>query len=247
MDDFICDGRGWYKTYRQIDEWEWYKTPHMFHIFSHLLNKANFEEKRWKGTLVKRGQCITSVAHLSAETGISTRSIRTCLERLKSTNEITSESTNQFTIITIVKYDTYQSGLEFTDKRINKQTDKRLTNDRQTTDNNEEVKKLRSKKIFYSDIFLSFWSAYPDREGKKINKSEALVQFNKLQNGDREQVISAAKKYGDYCRKVERSPKDAFRWLRDGLWKEWVSDEPEVLDPITRIMREINGNPANIE
>jgi hypothetical protein len=148
MDELVTDGRGWYKTYRQIEEWEWYKTPHMFHLFSHLLNRANFEDKKWQGKIIKRGEFVTSVQHLSDETGISNKSIRTCLSRLKFTGEISVKSANKYSIISIIKYDSYQSGDD--------ETGKQRANKGQTKGNNEEVKKLRIKEKEYTDIPPSF-------------------------------------------------------------------------------------------
>jgi len=98
----------WVKNYREIEDWEWYKTENMAHIWQHIIRKANHEDKFWQGKLVKRGQFITGRVELSRQTGISEQQIRTCLNRLKSTNEITIEATNKFTIITICKYDEYQ-------------------------------------------------------------------------------------------------------------------------------------------
>ncbi len=144
MDDsLICDGRGWYRTYRQLDEWEWYKTPHMVHIFIHLLNKANYKDNQWEGITVKRGQLVTSLEKLSEQTGKSIQSVRTCINRLKSTGEITDKSTNKFRLITIVKYDSYQQGDEHANKQNNNQTNKQATSKQQATNNNEEVKKER--------------------------------------------------------------------------------------------------------
>jgi len=98
----------WVKNYREIEDWEWYKTENMAHVWQHIIRKANHEDKLWQGKLVKRGQLITGRVELSRQTGVSEQQIRTCLNRLKSTNEITIESTNKFTIITICKYDEYQ-------------------------------------------------------------------------------------------------------------------------------------------
>ena len=54
---------------------------------------------------------------MAKQTGISERSIRTCLENLKATNELTIKTTNQFSVITIVNYEKYQiKGDEATSK-----------------------------------------------------------------------------------------------------------------------------------
>jgi len=44
---------------------------------------------------------------LSEKTGLSERSIRTSLKRLKSTSEVTIRTTNKFSIVTLCNYDIY--------------------------------------------------------------------------------------------------------------------------------------------
>ena len=99
---------GWIKLHRRLLEWEWYSDSKTVHLFIHLLLSANHEARRWRGLEIKRGSLITSLAHLSESTGISSQSVKTCLRHLKSTNEITSKSTHHYTVITICNYDTYQ-------------------------------------------------------------------------------------------------------------------------------------------
>lgn len=147
IDIYDPTNKGWVKNYRQVVEWGWYRTPHMFHLFSHLIMKANWEDKQWQDITVKRGQFVTSLASLSKDTGISTQSIRTCLERLKSTGEITDISTNKYRIITIIKYDSYQSPDETPNNQINKQTNIQVTSNQQATNNNEEYKNIRIKEL----------------------------------------------------------------------------------------------------
>ena len=106
----------------------------MAHLFQHLIRKANHETRKWQGRTIERGQIVTSLASLKAQTGISTRTLRTCLDRLKSTNEVTNISTSQYRVITINNYKTYQSYGFATDKQNDKPSDKQLTSDRQTTD-----------------------------------------------------------------------------------------------------------------
>ena len=117
---------GFIKTYRSLLNWEWYGNPDMVALWIHLLLSANYEDKRWKGSIIRRGQFVTSLHSLSEQTGISIRSLRTCLERLKQTGEIEEKTTNKFRIITICNFDSYQS--------IERSTDKQPTNNRQTTD-----------------------------------------------------------------------------------------------------------------
>ena len=101
---------GWIKLHTKLLEWEWVDIPEMFNTWVQLLLRASCKNTIWKGVNLKRGQVVTSVASLAKATGFSVKQIRTCLRRLAETGEITSKTTNKFTIITICKYDTYQTG-----------------------------------------------------------------------------------------------------------------------------------------
>lgn len=127
---------GWIKIHRKILEWEWYDDTNTFRLFMHLILKANYNDKKYRGQVVKKGSVLTGRELLAHETGLSVRQVRTCLERLKSTNEVTIKSSSQGTIIQIVKYENYQIV-------TNETTDDRPTSDQQTT-TNKNIKKERS-------------------------------------------------------------------------------------------------------
>ena len=107
----------------------------MFHLFAHLIVMANHKDQEWKGIMIKRGQLVTGRFVLSKQTGISQRSIRTCLARLEQTGEIVVKSTNKFSIVTICKYDDYQDKKRASDQQA---TSKRPASDQQATTNNNE-------------------------------------------------------------------------------------------------------------
>lgn len=152
---------GWIKLYRKFIEWEWFRNSEMVHLFIYMLLKANTKDSRWQGINVQRGQLITGRQKLSQNTGISERSIRTCLERLKSTNEIAIKTTNQYSIITIINYDSYQTRENRIDQQTDQQTDQRLTSGRPTIDQqpttNKNNKNIRNKE--YKNILMSELSA----------------------------------------------------------------------------------------
>jgi hypothetical protein len=139
-------GNGWVKIHRKFLEWGWYQTPNMVHLFIHLLLSANHKQKEWQGMIIERGQLVTGLHSLKLQTGISTRSLRTCFERLKSTGELTIKTTNKFRIVTLTNYDSYQEADGLTDKQIDKQIDKQATNKRQTNDNKQECKEDKNVK-----------------------------------------------------------------------------------------------------
>ena len=129
---------GWIKLHRRLLEWEWYTDSKTVHLFIHLLLKCNREARKWRGITVEKGQLITSRDTLSFETGISVRSIRTILERLKTTSELTIKTTSRFTIITICKWDTYQPCLLQIDQQNDQPSDQQTTSKRPANDHKQE-------------------------------------------------------------------------------------------------------------
>lgn len=104
----LGESKSWIKIYRKFLEWEWYDDTNTKILFLHLLLKANYKDKQWRGITIKRGQVLTGRFKLSKELGISEQMVRTSLTKLKSTNEITNETTSQYTVITIKNYNEYQ-------------------------------------------------------------------------------------------------------------------------------------------
>lgn len=99
---------GWIKIHRKFDKWEWRDKPEMVSLFLHMLTQANYEKTKWHGIDIERGQAIFGRLKWAETLGISERSIRTCIERLKSTNEVTIKTTSKYSVITIVNYEEYQ-------------------------------------------------------------------------------------------------------------------------------------------
>lgn len=97
------------KLNRKILNWEWYSDPCTRDVFVHCLLKANWKDGKWHGYDYKRGQFITSLPTLASELGFSIQNIRTAIKNLKSTGELTDWHDSKIRIITVVKYDEYQS------------------------------------------------------------------------------------------------------------------------------------------
>lgn len=148
---------GYIKLHRKMLEWEWYTDQNTFCVFLHCLFKANWKDGRFRGIEVPRGSFITSLQSLSEELNMSVRSVRTALDHLKSTGELTSKSYPHWRMITVVKYNDYQD-----DDRLN---GKQSTSNRQATDKQlttiEERKNIKNIKNGKKE------PAAPDDKSKK--------------------------------------------------------------------------------
>lgn len=180
----------WIKLHKKMTEWEWYNDSKMVHLFVHLLISANYEDKQWKGVLVKRGQLITGRMKLASTLGFSEMQIRNCLNKLKSTNEITIKSTNEYSIITICKYDSYQDKKELDNQQNNQQDNNRITNEyptdnQRTTTTKEYFKNNRiiekGEKIDFEKAEVIFPSGFTQPLGKDQKK---LMEMGELKAKD---------------------------------------------------------------
>lgn len=94
--------------HRKIIEWGWYTEINTKVLFIHMLLKANWKEGNFKGTTVPRGSFVSSIAKLAEETGLTGDEVRTAISHLIQTGEITKQSTNKYTVFTVVNYNLYQ-------------------------------------------------------------------------------------------------------------------------------------------
>ena len=143
---------GYIKLHRKLKKWGWYTDANTFRVFMHLLLIASYEDNEFRGYEIKPGQAVIGRKALAKELKMSERSVRTALEHLKTTNEITIKTTNRFSIITIENWTKYQFDDYENDQQNDQQADQQATNKRPTSDHTQEGKKLRNKEYIYSDV-----------------------------------------------------------------------------------------------
>ena len=159
---------GFILLYRQITDWEWYKNPNTFRVFLHCLLMANFTDGRFEGKPVNRGQFVTSLPSLAKQTSLSIQQVRTALDHLKSTGEITDKAYPKYRVITVVKYDDYQK-----DNRQNnsQSTGNQQADNSQSTGNQQQYNNN-------NNVIREQWnnvSFMPDAEAHKIQDEQNRV------------------------------------------------------------------------
>lgn len=123
---------GFIKLERGIFDWEWYTEQDTSRMFIHLLLKANHKKAKVNGKVVDRGQTMTSIPRLSDQLSMSFFKVRKALANLNKTGEISIKTTNNYSLVTISKYDEYQG---FYDTST---TDKKQSDNSQNTTNNKD-------------------------------------------------------------------------------------------------------------
>jgi len=206
---------GWIKIHRQILDWEWYSDNNAFRVFMHLILKANHKDKRFKGIQLKAGSVVTSRDILAFETGLSVRQVRTALDKLKSTNEVTIKTSSQGTIIEVVNYIKYQLTTSET-------TNERPTSDQQTT-NNKNIKKERSTIYSFLDSLI--------QNGFDEKLSRDWMEVRKQRK-----AVNTETAFNDFLRQVQKhggNKNEILRTCVERSWKgfnhSWIEKEHDKL------------------
>ena len=142
---------GYIKLHRSIVSWEWYSDLNTKSVFLHLLLNANWDDSRFRGYEVPKGSLVTSYNSLSKALGISKQSVRTSINHLISTHEITLTSHSHFSIISIVNWEKYQGSDEETNTHINTHSNTELTRNQHATNTIKEYKNIRNKELYISN------------------------------------------------------------------------------------------------
>lgn len=121
---------------REIRRWGWYRNSKMIHMLIHLMLEAKYQDGSYMGIEIKRGQLATGRKQLAAETGMTEREVRTCLERLENDQQIVIKTTNKFSVITLCNYDSWQGVQKTNDQQTTNKTHK---NDQQSDTSNDHI------------------------------------------------------------------------------------------------------------
>lgn len=132
---------------RDIVNWEWMDDSQTFHVFMFLLLNANFKDSSYHGYPIKRGDVIIGRKKIAEKLHLTERSVRTALNHLKSTNEVTIKTTNKFSVVTICNFESWQDYPLLNDQQNDQQSVTQATSNRPASDQqvttSEEYKKER--------------------------------------------------------------------------------------------------------
>lgn len=166
------ESNGWIKLHRSILRWEWWDDRNVRDLFLYCLLAANHEDVAWHGEVVPRGSFVTSLAKLAKSAGLTVKETRRAIEKLESTKELGTQRTNQYSIITINKYEKYQLCKEDKGQAKGKQRANKGHADGQTKGNKQEIEE-------YNNISLTQDACaciYNNNNGSLVANIENLYQ-----------------------------------------------------------------------
>lgn len=196
---------GFIKISRQILEWKYVQNPNALALWIQLLLMANWKDGYFMGTTVPRGSLATSIQSLASKTGMHPNTVRKWLKKFENENQISTKSTNRFTLISISNYNTFQAFDEggYVKRNVKqdvkpdvKQSVKQDGKQRVDNRRSKEYKKERIKEesiekkiptlpevveFFESNSFVAkpqkFFDYYSARGWKDVNDWQALARY----------------------------------------------------------------------
>lgn len=145
----LAEPTSWIKLDRNILDWRWFKYADTLQVFLYLLLRANVKPGEFGMIRVLRGQLVTSYSRIADDLGMSVQQVRTAINHLKKTGEITSTSTSKYSIITVLNYNKYQGCSTGKPQASNKPS----TDDQQQSKNKKKEQKEKKEKDSYSPKF----------------------------------------------------------------------------------------------
>lgn len=211
-------------------------------LFVYMVMQASHKDMKigTQGGIVeiKRGQFISGRHKLSAAVGLSEQSTRTCLERLHALDIITSESTNHFSIYTIVNYGQYQDIADQDNQHINQQvTSNQPAGNQQVTTKQELLNTIsiidkplcassddecadnEKPNRLYTKQFISFWDLYPCKK----SKGGAAKVFSKIKPAEYQAIragLTAAIASSEWKKNGGQFIPHPATWLNNRGWED---------------------------
>ena len=156
----------WIKLYRKICDWGWYHEPNMVHLYVYFMLKAKLVINN--DSRSEAWQLNSTLRLLTKATGISEKSIRTCLARLQRTGEISylPGVAHKQSVITLCNYDSYQATKKSTNTVL---TQERHNNIESVSEhNNSQISAQKER-----DITRCNYDSY---QATKISTNTVLTQ-----------------------------------------------------------------------
>jgi hypothetical protein len=237
---FIVE-RGFIKLYRKSIDAGWIKNHKLWALWTWCLLKASHKDYDIVVGLqtvhLTPGQFIFGLKKASQEIGLTLRETRTRIEYLKKAGNLTIKTTNRFSIVSIVNWQTYQS----VDPENDTQTDKQVASKRQQT----RTKEYKNKKtppdisaemsslveIYSTELLEQVFSAISST--RKTNRITESVKLRFLQDCGKYPVHQVEAGLRVYLEKDYASQGKNEKYLL-GIIRNQHGQNGEAPDPMAR-------------
>ena len=157
----------WLKLYRSMLEWEWYQDTNAKVLFLHLLLSVNIRPQRKLGVSIPAGSIDRTQEQLVAETGLTLQQLRTAVNKLKSTGELTVVRHSKFSVYTLKNWGRYQ----VEQQKINSRATVKQQKSNSPNKNSKNLKNRKERDL-------------PAEEKTEVKVEEDLTAWEELEDDD---------------------------------------------------------------
>lgn len=212
----MADDNGWIKLHRKLLENPIMLNAELLQLFIYCLLKANHKDRTiiWNGVekLVKIGSFISGLHAICESLNQKQTSTYRRLQTLEELGYISIKAENRFSVITVLKYSSYQILIDAIGKPVE---NKRKTDGKQTeTDNNDNNEKNDKNKV--NIPFDIFWNAYDKKKG---DKEKLTKKWHLLTDLDRKAIMEYIPKYKE-SQPDKQYRKDPQTFLNNKSWND---------------------------
>lgn len=219
---------GYVRIYRNLTHWEWYQDIPCKVLYIHCIIEANFNSKKWQNNFIKKGSFITSLSKLSIDTGLTIQQVRTALNKLKSTQDLTYISTSKYTVINVCNYCDWQKPEEENNTVNNIINNKRTTNEQQTNNNQITTTNKANNNIEreYRETF-EILIKYAELKGAKSPTAYASKILHETKEENLKNVVESLQK------EIEKIEKNNQKKLQKEEEKRKQELENQTIKPVS--------------
>tara|TARA_Y100001938_G_scaffold38780_1_gene53678 strand:- start:738 stop:1457 length:720 start_codon:yes stop_codon:yes gene_type:complete len=206
---------GWIKLHHKINDndildYRNSKNHRRYIVWNHILLSASYKKRIYKGVKLQPGEFTTSISALADRCGVSNSYIRSVLKQLTKCEMIAKKGYGQYTKITVINWERYQTNDIENVKGVQKKCKESATNKNKEkrTKKKESIRSKRTESLktyfpgmgdeisdffgkFTSDSITEFVETYPPEVF--ISCADRLMEYIKSPKGQK-------KGYKDYSK-----------------------------------------------
>jgi len=241
----------WIKLHRKLLDNPVMKNPNLLQLFIYCLLKANHKENEFifGGSLVKveRGSFITGRFEIAKALNMNPSSVYKNLKKLQLLGYISLNSNNKNTMLSVMKYNTYQTTVTTKEQQSNnkvttkeQQSNTNKNDKKEKNDNNEKKKDLQEKapaKSIITEMRLIFEDWY-------FSKKQTVYYYNGKDAKNLTQIKGKILFLLTEDKKTDLYVLNTFRHLLLKLDDEWILnnlDIPIINSKFNQIINQIKN------
>lgn len=164
---------GFVKLPRIITERSWFNEPNTLKLYVFLRVNAAFKNIERKDYTVHKGEFVTSISKLSERLGLTVRQIRTALDHLRKTSDITITATSKFSVIALNSEIDARQGDKLADMRADDHAVTRNDNRSSNEKTESKINKMEKAEVPASPAAAS----HSPNDNTFIGKEELVEKY----------------------------------------------------------------------